>query len=85
MTCKRLKIRLVLTVLFMFSALLTVSLGGCDTRRWPDPSLYRCSAEEMEAFKLDYDMCEQTGYRDTYCYAHTRAANCTKIKKSDDN
>ena len=43
---------------------------------------YRCNPEQLEAVEKEYDLCVQTNYFGTYCYATAKMTLCDKIEEA---
>jgi len=67
--------------------LIATSLTACKdsntVRLLKLPKDYVCSEEQMVLMKREYDICTQTGYLDSVCYAIAKSTNCSKIDRKD--
>jgi entry exclusion lipoprotein TrbK len=65
---------------------MTVLVEGCDNAApVPEAHDYSCSAEQITLVQREVEVCLQTGYLSSYCFAEAKATLCTKVNEQDES
>ena len=69
-------------IVIFFVCLLLLSacdMGVTSTSKTINPADYVCNAEQLDLVRTEYNICQDTGYIDSYCFAQAKASQCDKI------
>jgi len=58
--------------------------GCCENEKFDysvNPSQYSCTEEQLKLVREEVDICLETSYFSSYCFAQAKATICNEIKK----
>lgn len=57
--------------------ILSFFLFACDSRYGPEG--YKCSSEQLDNVKKEFDICIETNYMSDYCFLQAKSTQCELI------
>jgi hypothetical protein len=66
----------------MWKLLLILIILGCGADIAPSHKLeeYVCTKEQLELVRIEFEICNESGFISSYCFEQAKKTQCTKIK-----
>ena len=58
--------------------ILAILISGCNESE-PN-ALYRCSPEQLDVVRIQFDICKETNYKHSYCLDTAKKEQCDEIE-----